>query len=224
MNFENIAMAEGQRIAQNIGLDLDQVHPSELLLFAALDANENTYELPLNHDEAIKVLNTAIGLRDRDGFLAVGMAIGVAKATVDSGTVYPGSMQIAYHADDNLFAAAADAAGVLTEAQQVNSIYAAGNYSLRTNQQIRIDRVPNLKFLTTSTTQHSATTVNETTDVIKPLGAVVRFGGGDGNSVIVSHKCLDKLVIEGTSAGKNYLVIRLVGALLKGASTKMYLN
>ncbi|MEM6379060.1 MAG: hypothetical protein AAF705_12665 [Bacteroidota bacterium] len=222
--LKQMALAEGQAIAPELGLGIDKVHPLELLLFAELNANENIYEISLSDDDAVDVLNIAMGIKKNDAYVAVAAAIGVAKVPIIADVEYPGALDIAYHPDANLFAGPASASTPLTEVQAIKSIWTAGTNSLRTNQTIRTNPSPNLEYMKAFTTQHSATTVNETYDVFNPLGAAIRLAGGETNIFTISHKCKDKSDIAGTAAGKNYLVVRFAGAVLKGGNSAILLN
>lgn len=228
------AMQVAQRAAAGMGLDPTKARPEELVLFAKLDPNYNQYSFSLSHDEAIKVLTIANGLRDRDAFIAVGMALGIVGVKVASSVEYPSSAKVAYHPDPNIFSAAATS--VLTEYEALRSLY-WGTHTIQTNEGNRIDRAPNLGFLTVQQTQesfqYSTDGTNDSSHMtnnmntgleVKEIGAAVRFGGGDENRIIIDINCKDKSVIAGTATRANYVLIRLVGAIVKGSSTKQYLG
>ncbi|MEM9529186.1 MAG: hypothetical protein AAGA31_21430, partial [Bacteroidota bacterium] len=122
--------------------------------------------------------------------------------------------------DPRVFDEAAAAPGVLSETQALESIY-WGDHSLKTNTGIRLDKNPNLLFRNVQTTQAGANTANEFHDFIKPIGASVRFGGGDENEITVRINCPDKALIGGPEARNNYLMILLDGAIVKGATEKI---
>ncbi len=218
------AVRIGQRAARKMKVDSKNARPGELLLFARLETNKSEYKLSLAHEDASRVLDIAKGLRDRNGFAAIGMALGVLPAPVINSNEHADAAEIIYHADTNVFIAAATVD--LTEAQAIACIYNGGRHTLKTNQEVRIDDEPNVGFRTVHQTQASATTANQFNgSEVKPFGAIVRFGGGDINEVIITLNCDDKSAISGvTGTRNNYLAVRLIGSIIHGATTKMYTN
>lgn len=215
------ALRVARRAAKGSRLKPTQARPHELLLFAALNANANQYEFDLEHDEAIKVLKIAKGLRDRDAFIATGMAIGIVPVFVSSSVEYPTAAAPVYFPDPNIFDTAAGTA-TLSEAQALESIY-WGFHTLQTNEGVRIDRSPNLEFRTVQQTQGSSSTANMQTGIeVKEIGAAIRFGGGDENRIIIDINSSDKTHIGGPAARNNYLMVRLEGSIIKGQTTKVY--
>ncbi|MEM1215498.1 MAG: hypothetical protein AAGJ82_07430 [Bacteroidota bacterium] len=218
------ALRAGMKIARSLGLRGENARPHLLILTAPLLSDTDSYNLSLEHSDQSKVLPWAEGLRDRNGFVGVAHALGIAKVPVRGGIEYPSAAQIAFHNDQALFPTAAT--NVLAEWEQLGSLY-MGRHSLVTNDKVRIDKNPNYGLLTRNTTQHSATTVNEQIgDQFKEIGAPVRFAGGDTNSIDFYVPCKDKSLIGGTVTGgnghKNYLVYFLAGAIIKGGTTKVY--
>jgi hypothetical protein len=153
------------------------------------------------------------------------MAIGLIKVPVIGGKEYPTSGTVSFFPDKNLFAEPAGVApNVLAEAQALESIY-FGDHTLKTNEGIRLDKNPNFLFRHVHQTQASATTAGMLTgEEFKDIGADVRFAGGDENEVRISIKCDDKTLIGGPAASNNYLLVFLIGAVSKGATTKRYIG
>lgn len=226
--MKGIGLEQAQRLAmrqaKGLGLKGTKARPHMLILAAKLRPDTDNYSLSLEHSIQKNILGFAEGLRDRNGFLAVAHALGIAKVPVRGGVEYPEAAQIVFHPDANLFPTAATA--TLSEAEQLRSIH-LGRHSIVTNEDIRIDRNPNYALLTRQTTQGSASTENEQDGAqFKMIGATVRFAGGDQNSIDFHLPCQDKSLIAGSiTAGDghaNYLVYFLPGAILKGGTTKLY--
>lgn len=216
------ALRIARNAAQKMGLAASKVRPSELILFAGLNSNENRYEFSLEHGEAQKVLKLAKGLLDRDAFVAVGMAIGVLPVPVINSREYPTAAAPVYWEDSGVFTEPAGAGHDLSESQALASIF-WGYHTIQTNEGVRIDRASNIHFRTVQETQGSASTDNMQTGLeVKSIGAAVRFGGGDENRIIIDIASLDKTLIGGPAARNNYLMIRLTGGVIKGSSTKLY--
>lgn len=199
------------------------VRPHTLILAAQLSSSESEYRFDLRQSAQEKVLPGVVrGLLDRDGFLASAMALGFAKVPVIGGKEYPTASQIVFHPDSNMFPEPAGADHALSVEQALRSIY-LGTHSLKTNEGIRIDKNPNFGFMTVQQTQESNVTANMLNgQEVKDLGADVRFAGGDENEVIINTKCDDKTLIGGTDAYNIYALVFLVGAISKGATTKVY--
>lgn len=213
------------RQAKSLGLKGTKARPHMLILAERLKADTDNYSLSLEHSIQSKIVSFAEGLRDRNGFLAVAHALGIAKVPVFGNVEYPEAAQIVFNPDAQLFPTAATA--TLSEVQQLRSLH-LGRHSIITNEDIRIDRNPNYGLLTRQTTQGSATTENEQDgSQFKMIGATVRFAGGDQNSIDFHVPCKDKTLIGGVVDGSgnghaNYLVYFLPGAILKGGTTKVY--
>ena len=222
-----ISRNKAQRIAVQaalkMGLRKENVRPHELILAAKLTTADNDYTISLEDNKQKAILSWAEGLKDRDAFIAIGMAMGVLPVKKVSGTEYPTASLPVYHPDPNVFAEAAGSA-TLSEAEAVTSLW-VGRHTLKTNEGNRIDKQPNLHFLTIQETQASASTANMVTGMeLKEIGAAVRFGGGDLNEIIIHLNCPDKTHIAGTAARQNYILIRLCGAVIKGGTNKTYLG
>ncbi len=221
------AVEFAQASAENMGISRDKVRPHELLLFSKLDSAQNRYEFSLKHEEARDVLATARGLLDRDAFVAVGMAIGIVPVPILNSVERPTAAAPVYWPDPYIFdeAAAGSGSNYLSEAQALESIF-WGTHTLTTNEGNRIDRNPNTYFRTIQETQAASGTSNLQTGMeIKDIGAAVRFGGGDENRIVIDIASSDKTKIGGKSGERqNYLMVRLVGAIIKGSTTKQYLK
>ena len=75
--YQNLK-AKAMRLARKVSsIKPGNKRPHELILVARLSSNENSYTIKLKHEEVVKVLSIAEGLRDRDAFLATGIAIGI---------------------------------------------------------------------------------------------------------------------------------------------------
>lgn len=211
--------------ANKSGLPVTKVRPHTLILGAKLDPTESSYDLDLRDEKQSSILpGVTRGLVDRDGFIASAMGLALYSVPVIGGTEYPTNGQLAFFPDANIFAAAAAAPGVLSETQQLESIY-MGDHTLKTNEGIRLEKNPNYLFRTAHQTQTSGTTSNMLTGIeYKDLGADVRFGGGDDNLITISHKCLDKTLIGGPAERNNYILVFLLGVVFKGGTTKAYLG
>lgn len=216
-------MRMAQAAAGKMGLAKTKARPHELILALPLRADEDTYTFSLNRESAEKVLpQITKGLEDRSAFIAIGAAVGILPVPVISSKEYPTAAAIQYHPDGNVFNQAATT--TLTEKQALESLY-YGKMTLKTNEGVRLDKMPMLHFRTVNQTQKTATTDNQFVgNEVKPLGAAVRFGGGDDNEVTISIKCSDKTDMIGNASRNNYLVVRLVGTIIKGSTTKAFVN
>lgn len=212
-----------QSAARKMGLAKSKARPHELILALPIKADEDTYTFSLHRESVEKILpQITKGLEDRSAFIAVGAAVGILPVPVIGGKEYPTAAAIEYHPDVNVFSQAATT--TLTEKQALESIY-YGRMNLKTNEGVRLDKMPMLHFRTVPQTQATATTANQFSGAeVKALGAAVRFGGGDDNEVIISIKCADKTDMVGNASRKNYLIVRLVGTIIKGSTTKSYLG
>lgn len=228
--MKSIGQHEAQRLAmryaRGLKLKKTKARPHTLILAAELATETDNYSLSLEHSIQKSILPFTEGLRDRNGFVAAAHGLAVAKVPVRNNVEYGEAAEIAFNPDKNLFPTGATAN--LAEFEQLRSLY-WGRHSIVSNEDIRIDKKPNFGFLTRHTTQHSATTENEQFgDQFKTIGAFVRFAGGDTNSIDFHVPCKDKSLIAGAITGgnghKNYLVYFLVGAILKGGTTKMFTN
>lgn len=221
----NNITARAMQAAVRKNMDMNKVRPHTLILAAKLDASESTYAFDLRQNAQETILPGVVrGLLDRDGFIASAMGLALFTAPVLGGKEYPTSGQMLFFPDPNVFDADAAAPGVLSEAQALESIY-LGDHTLKTNEGIRLDKNPNFLFRTVHQTQGSGSTTNMLTGAeYKDIGADVRFAGGDENEVSVSIKCDDKTLIGGPAARNNYLIVFLLGAIVKGGTTKAYLG
>lgn len=224
MDYVYRAISAALAAVRTLGLNPAKARPHSLILARPLSSDDNTYTFSLDHKENDSVLpGFARGIMDRDGFVASGMGVGILSVPVIDGVEHPTAASPIFFPDPNVFDGT-DAASALTEAQQLETIY-NGEYSLKTNEGLRIQNNPLYLFRTAEQTQGSAETTNMQTGIqIKAIGASVRFGGGDENEITIKHTSKDKSLIEGTEDRRNYLVIYLVGAVVKGATTKAYLN
>lgn len=214
-------MRMAQAAAGKMGLKKTKARPHELILALPLKGDEDTYTFSLHRESAEKYLpQITKGLEDRSAFIAIGGAVGILSVPVIGTVEYPTAAAIEYHPDGQIFSQAATT--TLTEKQALESIY-YGRMTLKTNEGVRLDKMPMLHFRTVPQTQASATTANQFSGAeVKALGAAVRFGGGDDNEVSISIKCADKTNIVGNATRKNYLIVRLVGTIIKGSTTKAY--
>jgi hypothetical protein len=207
------------------GLTKTKVRPHTLILGARLDPAESAYDLDLRDEKQALVLpGVTRGLIDRDGFIASAMGLALYSVPFIGDKEYTTNGQLTFFPDANIFSAPAAAPGVLTEAQQLESIY-MGDHTLQTNEGIRMEKNPNILFRTAQQTQASAATSNMLTGIeYKDLGADVRFGGGDDNLIRIIHKSMDKSLIGGPADRNNYILVFLLGVVLKGGTTKAYLG
>lgn len=213
------AWAVAVKAAQKLRLNPSKARPHELLLFAQLSSSDNQYTLLLNHDEQKAIFEHAEGLLDRDAFIAVGMSLGIVPVEVSSGTEITYGAAPTFWPDKNIYT---EATSGVAEYKALEGVY-WGKHSLKTNEGVRIDKRPNLGFRTVQQTQFSGTTANMQNDQeIKEIGAPVRFGGGDENQIIIDLKIADKTNLGGPATRNNYIFVGLYGAIIKGASTKVY--
>lgn len=210
--------------AKRMGLDATNARPHQLLLWAKLSTSENQYRIPLkDEDQRAVAPGVGRGILDRDGFMAVSMALGIVPVPVLGGKPYFTAAAPVWFPDPNVFNTAAGSA-TLSEAQALESVY-WGSHTLKTNTGVRLDKNPNLVFRTVQQTQASAATQGMQNGVeFKQIGAIVRFSGGDENEIIIDINCLDKTHIAGTADRANYLLLVLDGAIIKGSTSKAYLG
>lgn len=223
MNVSTTARA--MAAATRAGMPKTKVRPHTLILGAKLNGAESAYDLDLRDEKQAFILpGVTRGLIDRDGYIASAMGLALYSVPVIGGKEYTTNGELAFFADGNIFDAPVTAPGVLTEKQQLASIY-MGDHTLQTNEGIRLEKSPNYLFRTVQQTQASGTTSNMLTGIeYKDLGADVRFGGGDDNLIRISHKSIDKSLIGGPAERNNYILVFLLGVVLKGGTTKAYLG
>jgi len=217
----NAIMRLAQAAATKMGLAKSKARPHELILALPLSSDVDTYVFSLHKETAERHLSEITkGLEDRNAFIAIGAAVGILPVPVIANKEYPTAAPIQYFPDVNVFDQAATT--TLTEKQALESIY-YGKMNLKTNEGVRLDKMPMLHFRTVNQTQKTATTDNQFNgNEVKALGAAVRFGGGDDNEVSISIKCSDKTDIVGNATHKNYLIVRLVGTIIRGSTTRAY--
>lgn len=211
--------------AVQLGLKKTEARPHSLLLVARLSASENQYVLSLDDQDQKRLLDLANGLEDRDMFIAVAMSLGILKVPIVDGTERDTAAELAFWPDPELFATAGAGPTNLSEAQALRSIY-WGRHTIKTNQGVRFDKTPNRHFYHNADTQHSANTANVIDGAeLKEIGAAVRFAGGDNNEITIHIRCSDMTLLPGEAdSHANYVLIELVGAVIKGGTDKAYLG
>jgi hypothetical protein len=212
-----------QNMAVRMGMEPSVARPHQLHLLAALDPNKNEYLIGINEREQNKIDQfVPIGLSDRDGFLALGMAVGILPAPVVNGTPVLAAALPVFHADPNIFDEPAAVAGELTEAQQVNLIFMS-KFSLQSGTEKRIEDHPTLPFCYIPETQASGSTRNVLNgSELKPLGASISFAGADKSHLTFRVDSNDRSLIAGTATRKNYLYVILDGAIIEGANNFLF--
>lgn len=213
------ALKVAQSIARKNGVDARNARPADLVLVQKIDNSKDSYRFSLRAED--NKFSIAKGLLDRNGFIATHMALGIVKAPILNGTEYLGAKAIEFFPDPDVFDGVATAD--LSESEALEHIYTTGKYTLKTNQDNRIDNESCRHLRTVQETQASATTASMAVGAeFKELGAAVGFGGGDDNAVIINFNCKDKSMIEGDATSNNYLVVILDGAIVHGLTTKVY--
>lgn len=220
----NFATRIARKAAEKNGMGSAEARPHQLQLFAELSSSENQYRIPLNAEYHNRIApGIGRGLLDRDAFLASAIGLAIVPVKVVNGTPYFTAVSPVFWPDPNVFDTPAGTA-VLSEAEALESIY-WGDHSLKTNTGVRIDKNPNLALRTVQQTQASGSTANMQTGLeVQEIGAVIRFSGGDENEIIINVDCKDKTHIAGTADRKNFLMVVLDGAIIKGATSKAYLR
>lgn len=227
--FRQVSAKVAQQVAAANGQTIQKAQPSELILMAALSASEGEYILNFDHDTQQNVAPITRGIQFRNGFQAMAMAVGILPVKVASGVKYWGAQAPVFFPDPNIFSGAATA--VLTEAQALEGIY-MGDWTLQTNEGVRIDRQPLISYRTveemqasTRVTGFSGTTSTFTTkpmqigNEFKSLGGVYTIYGGDDNYIKIKIQCQDKTDLPGVATRSNYLYVRLLGTEVKGGTT-----
>ncbi|MTB49819.1 hypothetical protein [Lewinella sp. W8] len=212
-----------QDMAVRMGMEPSVARPHQLHLLAALDPNKNEYLIGINEREQNKIDQfVPIGLSDRDGFLAVGMAVGILPAPVVNSVPILAAALPVFHPDPNIFDGAPAQAGELSEAQQVTLLYNS-KFSLQSGTEKRIEDHPTLPFCYVPETQASASTANVLNGMeLKPLGASVAFAGADKSHLTFRVDSKDRSLIAGTATRKNYLYVILDGAIIEGANNFLF--
>lgn len=213
--------------APSMGLDPNKARPHIMIIAEKLGPTNQSYVLNLERKAQKDILKWSRGLEERDSFIGIAHALGLAKVPIIGGVEYQEAAQLTFAPDAALFSTAAGSA-ILSEAQALQAIF-YGTHTVKTNQGVRIDRNSNFLFQTSQTTQHSGSTVNERNgSELKEIGAAIRFAGGDDNSVSIDFECADKTHIGGAVASgaghANYLVYFMVGAIIKGGTTAAFLK
>ncbi|MEM6397779.1 MAG: hypothetical protein AAF741_15630 [Bacteroidota bacterium] len=219
-----LAVRTARRVARKQGLNATNSRPHQLHLWAPLSTSENQYVFPIKAEDQARIApGVGRGLLDRDAFMAHSMAVGIVPVPVVGGKEIFTAAAPVWFPDPNVFAEAAGAA-TLSEAQALESIY-WGDFSLKTNVGVRIDKHPLLPFRTVQQTQGSATTSNmQNGEEFNEIGAIVKFTGGDENEIIININCQDKTHLAGTADRNNYILIALDGAIIKSSTSKAYLG
>jgi hypothetical protein len=229
MNKHEQMLGSALNVAQKMSIRKGQVvgkaQPDELILIKPLDTATSEYEFQFNDEIVRNDSPIAKGLQFRNNFVISGVAVGVLKVPLNGSTVLWGSSHAIYHADPNTFNIAAGGSS-LSEAQAIEGVY-NGTMTLKTNEGIKVDKMPLRGFRTVHQTQVGGTTDGTTGfstanqqlgDEVKSLGAIVKIAGGNENSITVRVQTVDKTHLAGDANSKNYLYIVLRGAVIKGGT------
>ena len=102
------------------------------------------------------------GLVDKDAFVGSGLlSIGILSVPVIGGKPVHEAGKLVFHGDPTIFTGPAGPSG-LSEAQQIDAIY-AGDLTITTNTDQRLDNYPLIDFRHVQQTQGSANTTISTT-------------------------------------------------------------
>ena len=231
----NILRQASAKVAQEIAIRTGQTklkaQPNILTLFALLTASDSEYTFNFDQNVQQGISPLARGLEFRNSFQAIAMSLGVMSVKTVSAVPYWGAKPTLYWPDPNVFSTAAGAF-VLTEAEALEGIF-NGDFSLQTNEGLRLDRHDTSIFRTVQQTQgstqvtgFSGTTSTFTTqnmqigDEFKSLGGVFNIVGGDDNYIKVRINTKNKGNIVGDGSTRtNYLVVKLLGTEVKGNTT-----
>lgn len=227
--FKHMALKEAQQLAQQLGLGVTAAQPDELFLLKPLTTSDSEYVIQLDAKIQNQIWSGASGLDFRNGFKAAAMAVGVLSVKVASGVSYFGAQLPIYWEDPNVFT---DTAGsVLTESQAIAGIY-MGDVTVKTNEGIRMDKHKLLQWRHVPQTQHGLVYSTDGTNAssvtnhnqqdggeFRSLGGIMTFMGGDDSEIRIRVEVQDKTELAGNAARANYLVVRLAGATIKGATT-----
>ena len=220
--FRNIGLNLAKTKAGGKGMPAIKAQPDELILIKELTAEDSEYTLSLD-DGAYVGIPVAKALAYRNGFQAVGMAVGVLPVLLDGATPLWGSLKPEYYANPTVFNEPIGTAK-LSEANAINGIW-WGHFTVQSNEGVRIDKQSLLSWMHIQQTQGSATTqAMFDGSEVKSLGGVIQFSGGDDNFIKIRVQCADKTHLPGNAAHKNYAIVRLIGASLKGETTALSQN
>ncbi len=225
------AIEAAQKFALAAGQKKAKAMPGELIYIVPLDASLSDYEINLGAGETgATTIPIEKRLAFKDNFAVSGMAVGVLPQTVHAtdGPLW-GSDHVQYWEDPNVFSVAIGSAK-LTESQCIAGVW-NGYFSLQTNEDSKIVRMPLRGFRRILQTQRSTqvTGFSGTTSTfnthnmqdggeLQSLGGVVKIAGGNENKINIHIECKDKTNLVGTSTRKNYLVVVLRGAYIKGGT------
>lgn len=231
----NIAMNQNVKEARAAGQPKTKSQPNELLLFEELTNDLSDYQIEFSHERQVAVSPLARGLKDRNGFDAAAMCIGMVSVPIVSAKLMWGAHSVHFFPNPNIFSIPKGSAN-LSEAQALEGVY-WGNFTLQTNEGVRIDSQPLRRFRTANRGQAGTVLSTDGTDTgsqvltdevtgneYKSLGGIYQVMGGDDNYLKIHIKCLDKTHLAGNTDRKNYLMIGLLGAEGKGKVTSAYTN
>ena len=212
-------MSVAKRKNAGRGLPNIKSQPDELILIKEFTTSDSEYSLSVDDKAYVDFpIGVAKGLAYRNGFKAVGIAVGVLPVLLDGTTKQWGSLKPEFFPDAFIF----DGAGIapaLSEKQALNGLW-MGHMTVQSNEGVRIDKHPLISFMHVPHTQSAAALQSMHTGAeVKSLGGVLEFSGGDDNFINIKINCIDKTLLVGTATRKNYLYVRLVGAASKGDTT-----
>lgn len=221
-SFKETGLLAAQRSGKRRNMKKIKSQPDEILLLAELNDEQSEYTLILD-DKSQSDYPISKALAYRNGFKAAGMAVGVLPVPIRDGKLMWGALPPAYFADERVFTEPAGTAR-LSESEAVQGVW-FGHFTVQTNEGIRIDKQPLLSYMTTLQTQSSATAKSMFDgSEVKSLGGVITLSGGDDNYINIKVQCLDKTHIGGNADHKNFIIVRLIGAGLKGETTSAIQN
>lgn len=220
--LRKLALEMARNAAKAVGMDPSEARIAQLILVSQLLTSKDTYTFSLKDADQRMIASTlAIGLHDKDGFLASRYKLGILSVPVVNGQPAFNAAAPVYWPDPSVFTIAVGTAN-LSEKQALESVY-SGKLKLTTNNEVRLEDYPTSDCRYVSQTQGSAGTENMHTGCeYQEFGGLIGFMGFEKNHIELIIECLDKTHIGGDANRQNYLVLTLDGAIVKSATTALF--
>ncbi|MEM6772163.1 MAG: hypothetical protein AAF597_16435, partial [Bacteroidota bacterium] len=163
----------------------------------------------------------AIGLQEKDGFLAARYKLELVRAPIIGGRPALTAVAPLTWPDPRIHTIAAGTA-LLSEAQALESVYNA-KLGLTTNNDVRLEDMSTRDNRYVHQTQHSAASVNMQTGCeYEEFGGLVGMMGFEKNFFSLDLECLDLTHLAGDADNANYAQLTLDGAIIKSANTALF--
>jgi hypothetical protein len=197
-------------LAVKAGLKITDVQQATLKVYALFDNTKNT--LTFNLSDSRPVLAGEVLLSQNDAFVVKEVGTHLHQVEQPNGKLLPGNTLPLSYPDKTIFGA--------IQARCLNAFY-GGTFTIKSDSEVRLDRLPMTDFLHIPQTQASATT----SPMQSGLPTIcmdngIEFSGKRANEVTIQLGESDYANIQNTVANgtRNYALVTLSGFIIKNGS------